>query len=84
MGLCSCAGGRICRFAVLQGCGYTARRGTGTGHMALLFSRTMPIGIGVLVSWFRLYPMPLGYGSLRFVEAEVLWITEDHEMSGEF
>ena len=80
----------------MQGCGYAARRRTGIGHMAfwfpavlhlavaLLFSHPMLVGIGVLVSWFRLCPMLLGYGSLRFVAAQGLWIMEAHEVSGEF
>ena len=29
------------RFAVVQVCGYAARRPTGIGHMALLFSHTL-------------------------------------------
>jgi len=36
----------------------------------------------VSVLRFPSYPMPLG--SLRIVEEEVLWITEDHGISGWF
>jgi len=52
---------------------------------ALLFSHPMPVGIRVLVFWFLSHPMPFRIWGLRMiVEAQVLWITEDHEISGWF
>ena len=51
---------------------------------ALLFSHLMSVGIRVLVLWFLSHPMPLRIWGLRIVEVLVLWITEDHEISGWF
>ena len=45
---------------------------------ALFFSHPMSVGIRVLVLWFLSHTMPLRIWSLRIVEVQVPWITEDH------
>ena len=82
----------LCKFADMQGCGHAVKRQTGRGHVALcfltvqhlavalLFSHPMPVGTGY---WFHDFFHTLchyAYRSLRIVEAQGLWIMEDHRI----
>jgi len=59
MGLCSCADGWICRFAVImQVCGYATRRRRCIGHVALWFPAVQHRAEALLF----LHPMPVGMG----------------------
>ena len=52
--------------------------------MALLFSHSMTTGIGYWIYGFFDILCHQAYGSLHIIEAEVLWITKDHGISGWF